>query len=204
MGLKTETNQGNNMKAKWMILAILAVLSIATGAGAQNPALADLSAAQIEALRQAVCLAEPAETVQAVFADLAVAPAGTRQQDVLRARLRADNLSFFCLTSDLNREGAAAGYAYGNPGLEQIADASMRTTERGNVVALDDLRDVRWETAADGTAQGGFAFDVGTGYKGACLFQAKPDGEAWKIVRLAIQKTGSDKLEDGWIVFGQP
>ena len=71
MGLKTETNQGNNMKAKWMILAILAVLSIATGAGAQNPALADLSAAQIEALRQAVCLAEPAETVQAVFADLA-------------------------------------------------------------------------------------------------------------------------------------
>ena len=192
------------MKAKWMILATLAVLSIATGAGAQNPALADLSATQAEALRQAVCLAEPAETVQAVFADIAVAPAGTRQQDMLRARLSADNLSFFCLTSDLNREGAAAGYAYGNPGLDQIADASMRTTERGNVVALDDLRDVRWDTAADGTAQGGFAFDVGTGYKGACLFQAKPDGEAWKIVRLAIQKTGSDKLEDGWIVFEKP
>ena len=192
------------MKAKWTILATLAVLSIATGAGAQNPALADLSAAQIEALRQAISLAEPAETVQAVFADIAVAPAGTSQQDVLRSRLSAGNLSFFCLTGDLNREGAAAGYAYGNPGLDQIADASMRTTERGNVVALDDLRDVRWETAADGTAQGGFAFDVGTGYKGACLFQAKPDGEAWKIVRLAIQKTGSDKLEDGWIVFGKP
>ena len=202
--MKTETTRGSNVKAKWMILATLAVLSIATGAGAQNPALADLSATQAEALRQAVCLAEPAETVQAVFADIAVAPAGTRQQDMLRARLSADNLSFFCLTSDLNREGAAAGYAYGNPGLDQIADASMRTTERGNVVALDDLRDVRWETAADGTAQGGFAFDVGTGYKGACLFQAKPDGEAWKIVRLAIQKTGSDKLEDGWIVFEKP
>ena len=192
------------MKAKWMILATFAALSIATDTPAQNPALADLSATQAEALRQAVCLAEPAETVQAVFADIAVAPAGTRQQDMLRARLSADNLSFFCLTSDLNREGAAAGYAYGNPGLDQIADASMRTTERGNVVALDDLRDVRWETAADGTAQGGFAFDVGTGYKGACLFQAKPDGEAWKIVRLAIQKTGSDKLEDGWIVFEKP
>lgn len=192
------------MKAKWMILATCAALSIATGTGAQNPALADLSAAQIEALRQAISLAEPAETVQAVFADIAVAPAGTSQQDVLRSRLSAGNLSFFCLTGDLNREGAAAGYAYGNPGLDQIADASMRTTERGNVVALDDLRDVRWETAADGTAQGGFAFDVGTGYKGACLFQAKPDGEAWKIVRLAIQKTGSDKLEDGWIVFGKP
>ena len=187
-----------------MILATCAALSIATGTGAQNPALADLSAAQIEALRQAISLAEPAETVQAVFADIAVAPPGTRQQDVLRTRLRADNLPFFCLTGDLNREGAAAGYAYGNPGLDQIADASMRTTERGNVVALDDLRDVRWETAADGTAQGGFAFDVGTGYKGACLFQAKPDGEAWKIVRLAIQKTGSDKLEDGWIVFEKP
>lgn len=192
------------MKAKWMILATCAALSIATGTGAQNPALADLSAAQIEALRQAISLAEPAETVQAVFADIAVAPAGTSQQDVLRSRLSAGNLSFFCLTGDLNREGAAAGYAYGNPGLDQIADASMRTTERGNVVALDDLRDVRWETAADGTAQGGFAFDVGTGYKGACLFQAKPDGEAWKIVRLAIQKTGSDKLEDGWIVFEKP
>ena len=192
------------MKAKWMILATFAALSIATDTPAQNPALADLSAAQVEALRQAVCLAEPAETVQAVFADLAVAPAGTSQQDALRARLRADNLSFFCLTGDLNREGAAAGYAYGNPGLDQIAAASMRTAERGNVVALDDLRDVRWETAADGTAQGGFAFDVGTGYKGACLFQAKPDGEAWKIVRLAIQKTGSDKLEDGWIVFERP
>ena len=192
------------MKAKWMILATFAALSIATDTPAQNPALADLSAAQVEALRQAVCLAEPAETVQAVFADLAVAPAGTSQQDALRARLRADNLSFFCLTGDLNREGAAAGYAYGNPGLDQIAAASMRTAERGNVVALDDLRDVRWETAADGTAQGGFAFDVGTGYKGACLFQAKPDGEAWKIVRLAIQKTGSDKLEDGWIVFEKP
>ena len=187
-----------------MILATCAALSIATGTGAQNPALADLSAAQVEALRQAVCLAEPAETVQAVFADLAVAPAGTSQQDALRARLRADNLSFFCLTSDLNRDGAAAGYAYGNPELDQIAAASMRTAERGSVVVLDDLRDVRWETAADGTAQGGFAFDVGTGYKGACLFQAQPDGEAWKIVRLAIQQTGSDKLEDGWIVFEKP
>ena len=192
------------MKAKWMIVATFAALSIASGTQAQNPALADLSAAQAEALRQAVCLAEPAETVQAVFADLAVAPAGTSQQDALRARLRADNLSFFCLTGDLNRDGAAAGYAYGNPGLDQIAAAAVRTTERGNVVALDDLRDVRWETAADGTAQGGFAFDVGTGYKGACLFQAQPDGEAWKIVRLAIQKTGSDKLEDGWIVFEKP
>ena len=192
------------MKSRWTILATFAALSIATGTQAQNPALADLSAAQVAALRQAVCLAEPAETIQAVFADIAVAPAGTSQQDALRARLRADNLSFFCLTSDLNREGAAAGYAYGNPGLDQIAAAAVRTTERGNVVALDDLRDVRWETAADGTAQGGFAFDVGTGYKGACLFQAKPDGEAWKIVRLAIQKTGSDKLEDGWIVFDKP
>lgn len=192
------------MKSRWTILATFAALSIATGTQAQNPALADLSAAQVAALRQAVCLAEPAETVQAVFADIAVAPAGTSQQDLLRSRLRADNLSFFCLTGDLNREGAAAGYAYGNPGLDQIAAAAVRTTERGNVVALDDLRDVRWETAADGTAQGGFAFDVGTGYKGACLFQAKPDGEAWKIVRLAIQKTGSDKLEDGWIVFEKP
>lgn len=192
------------MKAKWMIVATFAALSMATGTQAQNPAMADLSAAQVEALRQAVCLAEPAETVQAVFADLAVAPAGTSQQDALRARLRADNLSFFCLTSDLNREGAAAGYAYGNPGLDQIAAASMRTAERGSVVVLDDLRDIRWETAADGTAQGGFAFDVGTGYKGACLFQAKPDGEAWKIVRLAIQKIGSDKPEDGWIVFEKP
>ena len=192
------------MKSRWTILATFAALSIATGTQAQNPALADLSAAQVAALRQAVCLAEPAETVQAVFADIAVAPAGTSQQDLLRSHLRADNLSFFCLTSDLNREGAAAGYAYGNPGLDQIAAAAVRTTERGNVVALDDLRDVRWETAADGTAQGGFAFDVGTGYKGACLFQAKPDGEAWKIVRLAIQKTGSDKLEDGWIVFEKP
>ena len=192
------------MKTRWMILATFAALSIATGTQAQNPALADLSAAQAEALRQAVCLAEPTETVQAVFADLAVAPAGTSQQDMLRERLRADNLSFFCLTGPLNREGAAGGYAYGNPGLDQIADAAMRTTERGNVVALDDLRDVRWETAADGTAQGEFAFDVGTGYKGACLFQAKPDGEAWKIVRLAIQKTGSDKLEDGQPVFDLP
>ena len=192
------------MKSRWTILATFAALSIATGTQAQNPALADLSAAQVAALRQAVCLAEPAETVQAVFADIAVAPAGTSQQDLLRSRLRADNLSFFCLTSDLNREGAAAGYAYGNPGLDQIAAAAVRTTERGNVVALDDLRDVRWETAADGTAQGGFAFDVGTGYKGACLFQAKPDGEAWKIVRLAIQKIGSDKPEDGWIVFEKP
>ena len=192
------------MKAKWMIVATFAALSMAPGTRAQNPALADLSAAQVEALRQAVCLAEPAETVQAVFADLAVAPAGTSQQDALRARLRADNLSFFCLTSDLNREGAAAGYAYGNPGLDQIAAASMRTAERGSVVVLDDLRDIRWETAADGMAQGGFAFDVGTGYQGACLFQAKSDGEAWKIVRLAIQKTGSDKPEDGWIVFEKP
>ena len=192
------------MKAKWMILATFAAMSIATGTQAQNPALADLSAAQIEALRQAVCLAEPVETVQTVFADLACAPAGTSQQDMLRAHLRADNLSFFCLTGDLNRENAAAGYEYGNPGLDQLAVAAMRTAERGNVVALDDLREVRWETAADGTALGGFAFDVGTGYKGACLFQAKPDGEVWKIVRLAIQKTGSDKLEDGWIVFGQP
>ena len=192
------------MKAKWMIVATFAALSIASGTQAQNPALADLSAAQVEALRQAVCLAEPAETVQAVFADLAVSPAGTSQQDALRARLRADNLSFFCLTSDLNRDGAAAGYAYGNPELDQIAAASMRTAERGSVVVLDDLRDVRWETAADGTAQGGFAFDVGTGYKGACLFQAQPDGEAWKIVRLAIQKTGSDKPEDGCIVFEKP
>ena len=192
------------MKTRWMILATFAALSIATGTQAQNPALADLSAAQAEALRQAVCLAEPAEAVQAVFADLAVAPAGTSQQDMLRERLRADNLSLFCLTGPLNREGAAGGYAYGNPGLDQIADAAMRTTERGNVVALDDLRDVRWETAADGTAQGGFSFDVGAGYKGACLFQAKPDGEAWKIVRLAIQKTGSDRLEDGWIVFEKP
>ena len=104
----------------------------------------------------------------------------------------------------MNREEAAANYAYASPELDQIAAASMRTAERGTVVALDDLRDVRWETAADGTAQGGFAFDVGTGYKGACLFQAQPDGEAWKIVRLAIQQTGSDKLEDGWIVFEKP
>ena len=192
------------MKSRWTILATFAALSIATGTQAQNPALADLSAAQVAALRQAVCLAEPAETIQAVFADIAVAPAGTSQQDLLRSRLRADNLSFFCLTGDLNREGAAAGYAYGNPGLDQIAAAAVRTTERGNVVALDDLRDVRWEIAADGTAQGEFAFDVGTGYKGACLFQAKPDGEIWKIVRLAIQKTGSDKLDDGWPVFEKP
>ena len=192
------------MKSKWMILATLAALVIATGAGAQNPALAELSAAQLDALRHAVCLTEPLESVQAAFADLAVAPAGTSQQDMLRSRLSADNLSFFCLTSPLNREEAAANYAYANPELDQIAAASMRTAERGTVVALDDLRDVRWETAADGTAQGGFAFDVGTGYKGACLFQAKPDGEAWKIVRLAIQKTGSDKLEDGWIVFEKP
>lgn len=202
--MKTETTRESNVKAKWMILATCAALSIASGTQAQNPALADLSAAQVEALRQAISLAEPIETVQAVFADLAVAPAGTSQQDVLRARLRDDNLSFFCLTGDLNREGAATGYEYASPGLDQIADAAMRTAERGNVVGLEDLQDVRWETAADGTAQGGFAFDVGTGYRGACLFQAKPDGETWKIVRLAIQKTGSDKLEDGCLVFALP
>ena len=108
------------MKSKWMILATLAALVIATGAGAQNPALAELSAAQLDALRHAVCLTEPLESVQAAFADLAVAPAGTSQQDLLRSRLRADNLSFFCLTGDLNREGAAAGYAYGNPGLNML------------------------------------------------------------------------------------
>ncbi len=190
------------MKPRPTTLTILATLLIAASAGAQPPA--DLSPAQLDALRQAVCLAEPIETVQAAFADLAVAPAGSSQQDMLRARLSADNLSFFCLTGPLNREGAATGYEYGCPDLDQLATASMRAAERGNVVALDDLRDVRWETAANGTAQGGFAFDVGTGYRGACLFQAKPDDEAWKIVRLAIQKTGSDQLEDGYRVFELP
>ena len=105
------------------------------------------------------------------------------------------------MTGALNRDGTAAGYEYGSPTVEQIAQSSMRIIELGTVVTTADIKDIRWDAPAESLAQGRFTFDTGTGYKGDCLFRAKQDGETWKIVQLAIQKTGSDKLEDGHPVF---
>ena len=187
------------MKSIRMILFAAAVLqwAFAASAVADNIALANLSSAQIDALRQAVSFAEPADTVRTVFEDIAVGTPGTSQQDLLKSRLRSDNLSFLFMVGAINQNDNAAGYEYGHPALEQIATSSMRTVERGTVIATDDLTAVQWNPAGEGR----FAFDTGTGYKGVCLFHAKQDGEAWKIVRLAIQKTGSDQIEDGYPVF---
>ncbi len=193
------------MKLNRNALLVFAGVLIAGSAVAQtpaaNPALATLSGAQVEALRQAVCFAEPADTVRSVFEEIAIAPAGSSQQDLMKSRLGAANLSFFCMTGALNRDGTAAGYEYGSPTVEQIAQSSMRIIELGTVVTTADIKEIRWDAPAESLAQGRFTFDTGTGYKGDCLFRAKQDGETWKIVQLAIQKTGSDKLEDGHPVF---
>lgn len=190
-----------NLNALLVFAGVLIAGSAVAQTPAANPALANLSGAQVEALRQAVCFAEPADTVRSVFGEIATAPAGSSQQDLMKSRLSAANLSFFCMTGALNRDGAAAGYEYGSPAVEQIAQSSMRIIELGTVVTTADIKEIRWDAPAESLAQGRFTFDTGTGYKGACLFRAQQDGETWKIVQLAIQKTGSDKLEDGHPVF---
>lgn len=168
-----------------------------------SPTVAALSDAQRTALQKAVCFVESKEAVQNVFADLAVGNAGTSQQEVLRSKLAADNLSMFCMAGPLNPEGAAAEFEYADPGPDQSAGAAMRTAELGTVVSLADVTDVAWMADGPDRAHGSFRFDTGTGYSGTCLFQARPEGEAWNIVRLAIRKKGSDLLEEGCPVFNR-
>ena len=196
------------MKSTLKILPMLAAILMGSASLAQNPplnpALTGLSGGQIEALRQAVCFAEPIDALRAVFADLATAPAGSSQQDLLKSRLNRNNLSFFCLADPFNQQGAAAGYEYSLPSPEQIPLASMRIIELGNIVAPADIKEIRWNDPSEGQAQGRFTFDNGIGNKGTCLFQARQNGEAWTIVRLSIQKTGSDDLADGHPVFPNP
>ena len=189
------------LKTLLMSAGVLIAVSAVAQTPAVNPVLVNLSSAQVDALRQAVCFAEPADTVRSVFEEIAIAPAGSSQQDLMKSRLCSANLSSFCMTGALNRDGAAAGYEYGGPAVEQIAQSSMRIIELGNLVTTADIKDIRWDAPVEGQAQGRFTFDTGTGYQGACLFLAKQDGEAWRIVQLSVQKNGSDKLEDGYPVF---
>ena len=179
-----------NLNALLVFAGVLIAGSAVAQTPAANPALATLSGAQVEALRQAVCFAEPADTVRSVFEEIAIAPAGTSQQDLMKSRLSAANLSFFCMTGALNRDGAAAGYEYGSPAVEQIAQSSMRIIELGTVVTTADIKEIRWDAPAESLAQGRFTFDTGTGYKGACLFRAKQDGETWKIVHQVMLQVG--------------
>ena len=171
------------------------------GRGEMSPTVAALADAQRAALQKAVCFAESKEVVQNVFADLAVGTSGMSHQEALRAKLANDNLSMFCMAGPLNREDAAAEFEYGIPGLDQIAQSSMHTAERGTVVGLDDVTAIAWQADAPGQAHGSFQFDTKSGYKGACLFQAVQDGESWHMLRLVIQKKDSDLIEDGCPVF---
>lgn len=169
--------------------------------GEMAPTVAALPEAQRAALQKAVCFAESKEVVHNVFAELAVAPAGTGQREALRAELADDNLSMFCMAGPLNRDDAAAEFEYGVPALDQITQVSMHTVELGTVVGLDDVTAISWQDDVPGQAHGSFQFDTKCGNKGTCLFQAQQEGEAWTFTRLAIQKKGSDLIADGWPVF---
>jgi hypothetical protein len=169
--------------------------------GELAPTVAALPDAQRTALQKAVCFAESKEVVQNVFADLAVGTAGMSQQEVLRTKLAGDNLSMFCMAGPLNRENAAAEFEYGVPTLDQITQASMHTVELGTVVGIDDVTAISWQDDAPGQAHGSFQYDTKCGDKGTCLFQARQEGETWSIIRLAIQKKGSDLIEDGCPIF---
>lgn len=180
---------------------MLTVLSALPGRGEMPPTVAALSDAQRAALQQAVRFAESREVVQTTFADLAAGPAGTSQQDVLRSKLASDNLSMFCTISALNREGNETEFEYASPALEMITASAEHTVANASVVDLADVAEVTWQDDAPGQAHGSFLFDTKSGYKGVCLFQAKQDGETWNIARLAIQKKGSGRIEDGYPVF---
>lgn len=169
--------------------------------GEMSPTVAALSEAQRTALQKAVCFAESKEVVQNVFADLAVGNAGMSQQEALRAKLAGDNLSMFCMAGPLNREDAAAEFEYGVPTANQVAQTALHTVEIGSVVGLDDITAISWQDDAPGQAHGSFQYDTKCGDKGACLFQAMQEGETWRIIRLAIQRKGSDLIEDGCPIF---
>ena len=153
------------------------------------------------ALSQAVCFAEPKETVQEAFEYMATGAPGSNQQDAFRSRLSTANLSMFCMTGPLNRAGASRDYEYAAPGVEGLAQASIQTVERGTVVNSGDLSAIAWIDDSPGAAHGSFRFDTGTGYQGTCLFQAAQADAAWKITKRVIRKKGSDRLEDGYPVF---
>lgn len=180
---------------------MLTVFSALPGRSEMPPTVAALSDAQRAALQTAVRFAESRETVQNVFADLASGTAGTSQQDVLRSKLAGDNLSMFCTISPLNREGNETEFEYASPSLEMITAAAEHTVAQASVVDLADIGDVAWGAGGPDQAHGSFRFDTKSGYKGACLFQAAATGADWKITRLAIQKKGSDLIEDGCPVF---
>lgn len=180
---------------------MLSVFSVMSCWGELAPTVAALPEAQRAALRKAVCFAESKEIVQTVFADLAVGNAGTSQQEVLRAKLAGDNLSMFCMAGPLNMESAAAEFEYETPALDQITQSAMHTVELGTAVGLGDVSAVSWQEVVPGRAHGSFQFDTKCGIKGSCLFVALQEGEVWTIARLAIQKKGSDLIEDGCPVF---
>ena len=180
---------------------MLTVLAALPGRGEMPPTVAALSDAQRAALQQAVRFAESRETVQTTFADLATGPAGTSQQDVIRSKLANDNLSMFCTISPLNREGDETEFEYASPSLEMITASAQHTVANASVVDLADIAEVTWQDDAPGQAHGSFRYDTKSGYTGVCLFQAKQDGETWNVARLAIQKKGSDRIEDGYAVY---
>ena len=94
------------MKTYWALVWL--VLAGTVCRGEWSPSAAALSDARRAAIRDAIRFAEPKEVVQNAFAELAIAPAGTGQQDLLKSKLRTDNLSMFCMTGPLNPEIAAA------------------------------------------------------------------------------------------------
>lgn len=186
----------------WAFL-LLAAISATSGWGEWAPSVANLPEAQRAALQTAIRFAEPEEAVREVLADLASAPAGTSQQELLKSKLSSANLSFFCLTSELNREGNATDYEYEVPSVEMVGEASIHTVTNASVVVLDDVVEVSWQDAAPGQAHGSFRYDTKSGYKGRCLFLAAQAGTTWTITQLAIQKKGSGLLEEGYVVFSR-
>ncbi len=188
----------NFLHAACILSILIAGLSCGKKASASELALPEQQKA---AIQTAVCLSEPKETVQAAFADLASAPAGSSQRNLLRARLSSDNLSMFCLTSPINADNAAADYVYETPTHDQMGAATLHTVNAGTVVAPGDISAVTWVDDDPGFAHGSFRFDTSFGNRGTCLFLAMAIGDSWKITKLAIQKKGSDKIEDGYSVF---
>ena len=189
------------MKTYWALVWL--VLAGTACRGEWSPSAAALSDARRAAIQDAIRFAEPKEVVQNAFAELAIAPAGAGQQDLLKSKLRSDNLSMFCMTGPLNPENAAANFEYEVPGLEQIAMAAMQTAELGAVVCLNDVADVSWAETAPDQAHGSFRYATKSGYRGTCLFRARQEGSIWIITRLAIQKKGSELIEDGYPVFAR-
>ena len=64
---------------------LLAAISATSGWGEWAPSVANLPEAQRAALQTAIRFAEPEEAVREVLADLASAPAGTSQQELLKS-----------------------------------------------------------------------------------------------------------------------